>query len=64
MYQAAKNWIIYICNKEDSTIGEDKISPLLQTLCDEYADIFSEIPGLPPKRAHDHRFHWWKEQNL
>jgi len=56
MYQAAKGWIIYVCNKEEvSTTGENKISPLLQALCEEYIDIFSEVSGLPLKRAHDHQ---------
>jgi len=27
----------------------------LQALCDENADIFSEIPRLPPKRANEHQ---------
>jgi len=49
LFQAAKGWVLYVCNKSEvPTNKDDQIHPQLQALCEEYADIFKELPGLPP----------------
>jgi len=35
------------------TLGE--MHPDLQALCKEYAEVFGEVKGLPPKRSHEHQ---------
>ena len=56
VYQATKGWIIYVCNKEGSSVtNENETNPFLQKVCEEFADIFSKLPGLPPHRDHDHQ---------
>ena len=55
LYQSAKGWVIYICNKEEEVTTEFEIfDHPLQSLCARHADIFSEATGLPPQRSHDH----------
>jgi len=54
MYQSAKGCLIYVCNKEESSNAkEEVVHPLLQSLCEGYADIFKETTGLPPQRSHE-----------
>jgi len=57
MYQYAKGWILYVYDTAEASIekGEAVINSQLSALCEEFASIFGEIQGLPPKRTHDHK---------
>ena len=57
LFQTAKGWALYICSKEDSgtTSLQGEMHPDLQALCKEYAEVFREVKGLPPKRSHEHQ---------
>ena len=56
MYQTAKGCVIYVCNKEEDLpeCREVMSNPQLSALCEQFANIFVEMQGLPPKRSHDH----------
>ena len=78
LYQSAKGWVLYICHKAE-TQPTPECSLQLQALCEEYAMIFEEVIGLPPKRSHDHQIsvvpgtepinlrpyrHPWEQKNI
>ena len=44
----------YVCSKEEVDTKIEMVDPQLQSMCEGYADIFSEVIGLPPHRSHDH----------
>jgi len=81
MYQYAKGWILYVYDTAEASIekGEAVINSQLSALCEEFASIFGEIQGLPPKRTHDHKItllpgaepinqrpyrHLWEQKNV
>ena len=59
LYQSAKGWVLYMGQKEDETLDYIKSIPhtQLKAICEEFSDIFKEMPGLPPRRTHDHHIH-------
>lgn len=57
LFQTTMGWVIYVYNKDglDTISPQEEICPALQALCKEYAMVFDEPKGLPPKRSHDHQ---------
>lgn len=43
--------------REDSTKSNDEHNREMQLLLEEYAGVFQEPKGLPPKRMHEHVIH-------
>jgi len=55
--QMAKGWVIYACSKEEASASEvqEGMKPEMEEPCQEFARIFEEPKGLPPRRSHDHQ---------
>jgi len=55
LYQVAKCWVIYVCQGEEvfSATKETEPNPQLKSICDEFAQSFEDVKGLPPKKSHD-----------
>ena len=49
IYQVSKGWLIYVGNKEEEVDTKNEmVNPQLESLCERYIDIFSEVTGLSP----------------
>jgi len=59
MYQSAKRWVLYVRHMEDKTLEHSKTftHSQMKNLYEEFSNIFKEVPGLPPRRTHNHHIH-------
>ena len=51
----------FVCRRVGYDSAESSIAvlhPELKAICEEFSDIIKGVPGLPPKRTHDHHIHF------